>query len=150
MTTLRPPLLSAVRVAVPLTPLLLTSTSLAFTVVSAAALVGRHIRAAAAATMSALRNLVMYPPSSVGAPRVRGDAMSCHSISPVGTRCLKGTGVPSHRRCCLIYIPRLALVKRPMDRDGADSRGPFPSVSRVLASHHIEEFMTRATLSNRI
>ena len=69
MTTFRPPLSSAVRVAVPLTPLPFCSTSFAFTVVSAAALVGRHSRAAAAASMSELRNLIMYSLPQIGSTR---------------------------------------------------------------------------------
>src|SRR4029450_12881033 len=70
MTTLRPPLSSAVRLTVPLTPLLFCSTSFAFTVVSAAALGGRHSRAEAAASISKLRNLttrLIVPPESQNA-----------------------------------------------------------------------------------
>ena len=56
----------AVRVTVPLAPLSLTSTSFAFTVVSAAAIGGRHSAVAAKARMSELRNFVMDPPFEPG------------------------------------------------------------------------------------
>ena len=79
MTTLRPPSAIAVMVAVPLAPLSFSSTSFAFTVVSAPALVGRQSRAKAAASMSALRNLIMYPPFRLE-HRALGGAMSYHSI----------------------------------------------------------------------
>src|SRR5215217_9116758 len=81
MTTLRRPLPSAVRVTVPLTPLPFCSTSFAFTVVSAAALIGRHSRAETAASMSELRNLLMYPLPKIGSIRVLGD----HVISSYST-----------------------------------------------------------------
>src|SRR5215207_5727035 len=81
MTTLRLPSSSAVRVAVPLAPLPLTSTSFAFTVVSAEALVGRHIMAEAAASVRALRNLIMYHCLRLGAP-VWSVAILCPPLDP--------------------------------------------------------------------
>src|SRR5215208_6201103 len=81
MTTLRLPSARAVRVAVPLAPLPFTSTSFAFTVVSAEALLGRHIMAEAAASMRALRNLIMYHCLRLGAP-VCSVAISCPTTRP--------------------------------------------------------------------
>src|SRR5215217_2220997 len=81
MTTLRLPSSRAVRVAVPLAPLPFTSTSFAFTVVSAEALVGTHIMAEAAASMRALRNLIMYHCLRLGAP-VCSVAILCPTIRP--------------------------------------------------------------------
>src|SRR5215203_7348838 len=81
MTTLRLPSSSAVRVAVPLAPLPFTSTSFAFTVVSAEALVGRHIMAEAAARTRALRNLIMYHCLRLGAP-VCSVAILCPPLDP--------------------------------------------------------------------
>src|SRR5215208_3170400 len=68
MTTLSPPLSSAVRVTLPLTPLPFCSTSFAFTVVSAVALTGTHSMAAAAVSTSELRNLAIR---LIGPPRIR-------------------------------------------------------------------------------
>src|SRR5829696_2941053 len=68
MTTLSPPLSSAVRVTLPLTPLPFCSTSFAFTVVSADALTGTHSMAAAAVSTSELRNLAIR---LIGPPRIR-------------------------------------------------------------------------------
>src|SRR5215217_465735 len=81
MTTLRLPSSRAVRVAVPLAPLPFTSTSFAFTVVSAEALVGTHIMAEAAASMRALRNLIMYHCLRSGAP-VCSVAILCPPLDP--------------------------------------------------------------------
>src|SRR5512132_3683461 len=81
MTTLRPPLSSAVRLTVPLTPLPFCSTSFAFTLVSAAAPIGTHSRAAAAASISELRNLVMYPLPQFGSTAC-SVAMSCPPSDP--------------------------------------------------------------------
>ena len=65
MTTLRPPSSSAVSATVPLAPLLFCSINVARTVVSAAALVGSHSRAEAAAVRrNPLRTLLIYPPES--------------------------------------------------------------------------------------
>src|SRR5215211_768925 len=87
MTTLRPPLLVAVRVAVPLASLSFSSTSFAFTVVSAAALVGRHSKAEAAVSISALRNLVMSRLPYVVSTGVLGpDVVSSHSTPQIGSR----------------------------------------------------------------
>src|SRR5215217_3369662 len=81
MTTLRRPLPSAVRLTVPLAPLPFCSTSFAFTVVSAAALIGRHNRAAAAASISELRNLVIYSLPQIGSTSC-SVTMSCPPFDP--------------------------------------------------------------------
>src|SRR5512132_2851142 len=95
MTTLRPPLSSAVRVTVPLTPLPFCSTSFAFTVVSAAALIGRQSRAAAAAKTSELRNLIMYPLPQIGStPVLSHDVVSHHRPPDIGSRCPWNTKAP--------------------------------------------------------
>jgi hypothetical protein len=73
---------------VPLAPLPFCSASFAFTVVSAAALIGRHRIAEAAASMSELRNLVISPASGWEHTRVLGgDVMSNHSTPDIGSRC---------------------------------------------------------------
>jgi hypothetical protein len=59
MTTLRPPSLVAVRLTVPEVPLSFCSTSFALTVVSAAALIGRHSMAEAAVNTTKLRNVAI-------------------------------------------------------------------------------------------
>src|SRR5215216_2305468 len=88
MTTLSPPLSSAVRVTLPLTPLPFCSTSFAWTVVSAAALIGRHSTAEAAANMSELRNLIIYPLPQIGST-LCSVTMSCPTIRApdIGSRC---------------------------------------------------------------
>src|SRR4029450_1434770 len=88
MTTFRPPLSSAVRLTVPVAPLPFCSTSFAFTVVSAAALGGRRRRPAAAASISKLRNLVMYllPQFGSTGPVLSQDVVSHHSTPDIGSR----------------------------------------------------------------
>ena len=119
MTTLRPPLSSIVRVAVPLTPLPLTSTSLAFTVVSAAALVGRHSRAPAAARMSPSCRTTLcstcVPPLVFGGPCPQ--TLGCTSRTPprAATFCTM-TGPRQPRRTAnaeprTLLSPRFLLMK---------------------------------------
>ena len=117
MTTLRPPLPSAVRVAVPLAPLPFSSTSFAFTVVSAAALIGRHSMAAAAASMSELRNLVISTASGWEHRVLGGDVVSNHS-TPISAadvlwtpRHLTRPSVPPH----LYIMPGTGSVHTALD-----------------------------------
>src|SRR5688500_7549439 len=89
MTTLSPPLSSAVRVTLPPTPLPFCSTSFAFTVVTADALTGTRSMAAAAAKTSELRNLPMYPLASDWEHPVLGDdVISSYSTPQIGSRFL--------------------------------------------------------------
>src|SRR5215212_11133857 len=111
MTTLRPPLSSAVRLTVPLTPLPFCSTSFAFTFVSAAALIGTHISAAAAASISELRNLIIYPlPQFWEHAVLSRDVVSHHPTPDIGSRC---PWTPKHlsiRQCCPTCIPCLTCT----------------------------------------
>ena len=97
---------------VPLAPLPFCSTSFAFTVVSAAALIGRHSTAAAAASMSKLRNLAMYP-----LPRIGEHAVLGHDVPPSD---------PRYRQ------PMSVDTEAPLEPVGADELDTMPDLHHGL------------------
>src|SRR5215211_5182101 len=125
MTTLRLPSSRAVRVAVPLAPLPFTSTSFAFTVVSAEALVGTHIKAEAAASMRALRNLIMYHCLRLGAP-VCSVAILCPTIRPP----VSAADVFGHRGTSrIVGAAHLYITPELSQSHPSENRSSLPSCS---------------------